>query len=95
MTAIPAISTSSNPLGAMASVLAIRDLQRRLWRVLREMPVGQDELVRILQLDPLAVVRGLRAASAPVFGTNVPNWSVRRIVQTLGPALSRRLLDTR
>lgn len=94
MTAIPAISTSSNPLGAMASVLAIRDLQRRLWRVLREMPVGQDELVRILQLDPLAVVRGLRAASAPVFGTNVPHWSVRRIVQTLGPALSRRLLDT-
>lgn len=78
----------------MPSVLAIRDLQRRLWRVLREMPVGQDELVRILQLDPLAVVRGLRAASAPIFGRNHANWTVRRVVQTLGPALSRRLLDT-
>lgn len=75
-------------------MLAIRDLQRRLWRVLREMPVGNDELVRILQLDPLAVVRGLRSANAPVFGASHSEWSVQRIVQTLGPALSRRLLDT-
>lgn len=94
VSASPSISASSNPLGSIASVLAIRDLQRRLWRVLREMPVGQEELVRILQLDPLAVVRGLRAASAPIFGANVERWSVRSVVQTLGPALSRRLLDT-
>ncbi|MBL8748767.1 MAG: diguanylate cyclase [Planctomycetes bacterium] len=94
MTVDSAISRLSNPVGSLPSVLAIRDLQRRLWRVLREMRVGQEELVRILQLDPLAVVRGLRAACAPIFGTSPSGWSVRRIVKTLGPALSRRLLDT-
>ncbi|MEO6594864.1 MAG: diguanylate cyclase [Planctomycetota bacterium] len=74
-------------------MLAIRDLQRRLWRVLREMPVGEDEVVRILQLDPLSVVRGLRAANAPVLRSENMPLTVRGMAQAIGPALSRRLLD--
>jgi len=91
----PVVLTSSeNPLGNLPSLLAIRDLRRRLGRELRGRSVSQDEVVRILQLDPLAVVRGLRAASAPIFGPAVSGWSVRSMASRLGPALSRRLLKT-
>ncbi len=75
-------------------MLAIRDLRRRLGRELRGRQVSQDDVVRILQLDPLAVARGLRAASAPIFGPPPTGWSVRSMATRLGPALSRRLLDT-
>ncbi len=78
----------------LPSVLAIRDLQRRLRRALRGRMVGENDLVKILQLDPLAVLRGLRVANAPVFGSGIGPPTVRRLIQTLGPALSGRLLDT-
>ncbi|MBL9077049.1 MAG: diguanylate cyclase [Planctomycetes bacterium] len=91
----PTASTrTTNPLGSLPSVLAIRDLRRRLGRELRGRAVTQDEVVRILQLDPLAVVRGLRAASAPIFGAPSTGWTVRSMANRLGPALSRRLLRT-
>lgn len=86
-------SCRDNPLGHLPSVLAIRDLRRRLGRALQGRDVRQDEVVRILQLDPLAVVRGLRAAAAPAFGPPPPAWSVRRIAERLGPAPARRLLQ--
>lgn len=91
----PATTTHSvMPLGNLPSLLAIRDLQRRLGRALRDRVVGSADLLRILQLDPLAVVRGLRAANAPIFGAVDAGWSVRRISQVLGPALTRRLLES-
>ncbi len=88
------INGSENPLGSLPSLLGIRDLRRRLGRELRGRSVNQDEVVRILQLDPLAVVRGLRAASAPIFGPPTDGWSVRSMANRIGPALSRRLLKT-
>jgi diguanylate cyclase (GGDEF)-like protein len=94
LTILPATTGSVMPLGNLPSVLAIRDLKRRLGRVLRDADVGQEELIRILQLDPLAVVRGLRAANAPIFSTVESGWSVRRLGEVLGPALTRQLLDT-
>lgn len=83
-----------NPMASLPSVLAIRDLQRRLHRSLPSERVEPETVVRILKLDPLAVVRGLRAANAPVYGAPSRGWSVPMLAQTLGPALSRRLLDT-
>jgi len=77
----------------MPSVLSIRDLQRRWRRVALEMQLGLDELEQLLRLDPLAVLRGLRAANAPVLRGSEPVASVRNIVSTLGPALSKRLFD--
>ena len=77
----------------MPSVLAIRDLQRRWRRVAREMRLSLDELEQLLRLDPLALLRGLRAANAPVFRGGPPVDSVRTLVQTLGQALSQRLVD--
>lgn len=77
----------------MPSVLSIRDLQRRWRRVALEMQLGLDELEQLLRLDPLAVLRGLRAANAPVFRGNEPVGSVHGLVRTLGQALSQRLFD--
>lgn len=75
-------------------MLAVRDLRRRLRHHLRGRALPDEEVVQILELDPLAVLRGLRAAAAPVFGGGPAVWTVRTMVQSLGPAVARRLLDT-
>ncbi len=93
MSAFPPTADLGNPLRAMPSVLSIRDLQRRWRRVAVEMQLGLDELEQLLRLDPLAVLRGLRAANARVFRGNEPVASVRGLVRTLGQALSQRLFD--
>jgi diguanylate cyclase (GGDEF)-like protein len=77
----------------MPSVLAIRDLDRRWRRVANQLPLDDDTLTRLLQLDPLAVARGLRSANAKVFRQGNESPTVARMVRQLGPALSRRLLD--
>lgn len=84
--------TVQNPLRTMPSVLAMRDVQPRVHQVLSGSRLGEDEMVAVLQLDPLAVLRGLRATNAPVFRTSTMTPSVRGIVRSLGQANSRRLL---
>ncbi len=91
MTHAPSSSPTGNPLRLLPSVLAMPDLQRRLGRVLQELELGEDELVAILKLDPLAVVRGLRAANAAVFRQGNVLPTVRGMVRSLGVTLSKRL----
>ena len=85
---------AANPLAGMPSVLAIRDLRRGLRRRIRNRGLGEDELVRLLRLDPLVALRCLRAATAPVFGGRPDGWTIPGLVQTLGQSLTRRLFDT-
>lgn len=92
MTIAPSSISASNPLRNLPSVLAIHDLQLRLRRALKPLGSRADGLVAILRLDPLAVVRGLSAAHAPVFRQSPSLPSVGRMVQCLGPSLARRLL---
>jgi diguanylate cyclase (GGDEF)-like protein len=87
-----AVAGASNPLRVLPAVLALADLQPRLHQVLARSGAGEDDLVAALQLDPLAVLRGLRAAHAPVFRLSPALPSIRHMVQTLGLANSRRLL---
>jgi len=94
VTVKPPSESPGNPLIGLPSVLAIRDLQRRMRHGLHELPIREDLLVTLLQFDPLSVLRGLRVANSPVFGRNASPLSVRRMVQVLGPAMSARLLDT-
>ena len=82
-----------NPLRLLPSVLGIRDLQRRWRLVVRQMQVGEAELALLLRLDPLAVLRGLRAANAPVFRQGNDIQGVESLVRTLGLPSSQRLLD--
>jgi len=94
VTVKPPSESPGNPLIGLPSVLAIRDLQRRMRHGLRELPVKEDLLVTLLQFDPLSVLRALRVANSPVFGRSASPLSVRRTLQVLGPAMSARLLDT-
>ncbi len=66
-------------------------LQQHLGRVMREQVIGEDELVALLKIDPLTVVRGLRAASTAVFRQTNALPTVRGIVRNLGPTLSKKL----
>src|SRR5688572_5446018 len=92
VTTVPLSVIAGNPLRSLPSVLAMHDLQPGARRALDSIERGGNELVALLQLDPLAVVRGLRAAYAPVFRQSPALPSVRRMVQCHGPAISRRLL---
>lgn len=92
MTIRPASAGANNPLRCLPSALALHDVQPRVHRVLVSSRLGEEEMVAVLQLDPLAVLRGLRAAHAPVFRESPSLPSVRRMVQCLGIANSRRLL---
>ncbi len=85
-------AAAHNPLRHLPSVLAMHDVQARVHRVLGACALHEPDLVAALQLDPLAVLRGLRAAHAPVFRRSPAPPSVRGMVQTLGLANSRRLL---
>lgn len=84
---------ASNPLRNLPAALAMRHLAAVVRPRLQRADLGEDELVALLQLDPLAVVRGLRCAHAPVFRGAAGLASVRRMVQCLGPHDSRRLLQ--
>jgi hypothetical protein len=81
-----------NPLRSLPSTLAIADVQRAVLAAGRERFHDEDGLVALLQLDPLAVVRGLRAAQAPVSRQSPTLPSVRALVKCLGPMVTRRLL---
>ncbi len=85
-------ATGQNPLRVLPSALAIHDIQPRILRALRGRTAREADLVAALQLDPLAVVRGLRAVHAPAFRQTRAIPEVGRIVQSLGTTLCWRLL---
>jgi diguanylate cyclase (GGDEF)-like protein len=91
VTTPPRTVYAQNPLHQLPSVLALPDLKRRLERVLAELPIGEKELVALLKLDPLAVIRGLRASHTIVFRRENTQLTVPGIVNSLGPTLSKRL----
>lgn len=78
----------------MPSVLAICDLRRRVRRHLAKGQVEVTDLAALLAVDPPAVLRGLRAASAPIYAGTTTRWTVARLVQSLGRAVSVRLTLT-
>lgn len=83
--------SAPNPLRKLPSVLAIPALRRRLERAGTVQPQLEDELVAMLELDPLAAVRALRAAQPPVFRETDTMLSARDLVQRLGPQLTARI----
>jgi diguanylate cyclase (GGDEF)-like protein len=83
-----------NLLAALPSVLGMRDLRRRLRRSLSTPGISDALAIELLRLDPLAVLRGLRAVAAPVYGPPPEPWTIGAMAKRLGSALTRRLLDT-
>lgn len=91
VTDAPNPTPPQNPLRKLPSVLSLPRLHRRLNRILNQLELGEEELVALLGIDPLAIVRGLRAANAPAFRSGNTPTTVRGIVRALGPTLALRL----
>ncbi|HLQ37407.1 MAG TPA: diguanylate cyclase [Planctomycetota bacterium] len=87
------VAKTTNPLAALPSMLAIRDLRRRVRRSLGNDYPTTATLNRLLALDPLAVLRCLRAALAPIYGAARDVWTIPALIEQLGTSLTRRALD--
>ncbi len=78
----------------MPSILAICDLRRRVRRRVGADRLAETQIRDLLALDPPAVLRGLRAVSAPVYGDSPEPWTIARIVGALGQHAGTRLIAT-
>jgi diguanylate cyclase (GGDEF)-like protein len=81
-----------DPLAGLPSILAIRDLRRRIRRHFAD-PLTPGQVLALLRLDPPSVLRALRAACAPVYGRSREWLTIDDLGATLGSSLSRRVLD--
>jgi diguanylate cyclase (GGDEF)-like protein len=82
-----------NPLRSLPSILAIRDLRRRI----RTCPIlgsSHEDLVNLLALDPLTTLRCLRQAQSPVNIQSRPLNTISDLVSCLGRSVVMRALDT-
>lgn len=82
-----------HPLAALPSVLAVRDLRRRLRRTIGAEPAGASALRELFELDPPVVLRALRAVAAPLYRSPTPPQTIPQLLAVLGPARARRCLD--
>ncbi|MBI5851604.1 MAG: diguanylate cyclase [Planctomycetes bacterium] len=84
--------TIVQPLHSLPSLLAIRDLRSA---VLTSRCIGgnRDDAVALLAVDPLAALRALRLASAPVWAPVRGPESLEELVATLGSPAVMRLLE--
>ncbi|MEM7203360.1 MAG: diguanylate cyclase [Planctomycetota bacterium] len=73
-------------------MLAIRDLRHRVQQSLTTNSVGWEE--RLLALDPLTVLRCMRMAHSPVYGSGRELLTIPQLRRTLGRAMVRRALNT-
>ena len=81
--------SSGTPLGGFASVVAIRDIRRRVRRSFDER-VDRTAAVRLLELDPLTVLRCMHVFYAPVHGLRSQVVSLQQLVDRLGVAFVKR-----
>jgi diguanylate cyclase (GGDEF)-like protein len=83
----------TNPLAGLPSVLAIRDLRRRIRRCFTGL-LDPARALQLLHLDPPTVLRTMRAATSPVYGADpAAVWTIESIARTVGPSVLRRALD--
>jgi len=93
MQAAPRVShsfhSSTTPLSGFPSILALRDLRRLVGKTLDARP-DRGHTSRLLELDPLTVLRCMRVFYAPVHGPRSHVVSVPQLVDRLGVAFVKR-----
>ena len=72
-----------DPFSLFPSLLSMRNVRRNLKRRISP-PLSLQFLSRLLSLDPLALVRGLRIANAPLRNPGRPVETVKDCILTLG-----------
>ena len=85
MTAL--LSSTTDPFAGLPSILAMRDLRRGHLREAHPSPTAAT----LLRVDPLATVRALCLAAAPLYGRSDDTWSVASIVAAIGERLALRV----
>jgi diguanylate cyclase (GGDEF)-like protein len=83
-----------HPLAELPSVLAMRDVRRR---IRQRWPWGQSAqecTMQLLALDPLATFRALRIAHAPVHQHDEPVQTLEQLRHALGSLNLQRALET-
>jgi diguanylate cyclase (GGDEF)-like protein len=80
------------PLQSLPSLLALGDVRRHTGAVARA-SADPGTLTAMLELDPLAALRGLRIARAAMHGPGTRPASLAELVACLGTAATARLFD--
>ncbi len=83
------LHTSATPLTDFPSILALRDLRRRVRPTIDER-MDRAATVRLLELDPLTVLRCMRVFYAPLHGARGHVVSIPQLVDRLGVAFIKR-----
>ncbi len=84
---------TDNPLAGLPSMLAIRDLRRRVQKALAGRPPDQDVQAQLLALDPLTVLRCMRQAYAPINNVRQEIATIADLHKVLGKTLVLRALE--
>ncbi len=82
------------PLAGLPSVLALADLRRTVRKGFTEQGNDAPRLARLLELDPLTLLRCMRVLHAPLNGAKGLVLGVPQLAERLGPTLLRRAFDT-
>jgi diguanylate cyclase (GGDEF)-like protein len=83
------LHSSGTPLGGLASIVAIRDIRRQVRRTFDER-ADRTAATRLLELDPLTVLRCMHVFYAPVHGLRSQVVSIAQMVDRLGVAFIKR-----
>lgn len=81
--------TTTDPFAGLPSILAMRDLHPGNPRATNSAPTA----AAMLRVDPLATVRALVIAAAPLLGRRPEPWSVASIADALGETLTLRAVS--
>ena len=84
--------TLVQPLHSLPSLLAISDLRSAVLTS-RRVGTGRDDAESLLAVDPLAALRALRLASAPLWAPSRAPETLAELVAALGSPAAIRLLD--
>lgn len=83
------LHTTATPLTDFPSILALRDLRRRVRPTIDER-MDRAATVRLLELDPLTVLRCMRVFYAPLHGARANIVTIPQLVDRLGVAFIKR-----
>jgi diguanylate cyclase (GGDEF)-like protein len=81
--------SSDTPLAGFPSILAIRDIRRQVRKCVDER-ADRTVIVRLLELDPLTVLRCMHIFYAPVHGLRSHVVTINQLVDRLGVAFVKR-----
>jgi diguanylate cyclase (GGDEF)-like protein len=88
------LSRTESPLIELPSVLGMRDLRQRVRDAIPQAAARRGTVLDLLALDPLATLRCLRVAQAPIYQLPQPIGSLNDLRDALGSLNLQRAMET-